>query len=270
MRNRRTRPFLKWAGGKFRVLDRLLPHLQGRKLIEPFVGSGAVFLNVPFDKYLLGDINPDLINLYISIKKERKNFIEFSQSFFVPENNSKEKYLLFREEFNNGADGLQRAALFVYLNRHGFNGLCRYNQSGGFNVPFGQHVKPYFPEIEMLNFIGQAKNATFVCGDFVSLMNRARKGHVVYCDPPYVPLSATSNFTNYATQGFSHDQQAELARRAISLANRGVKVVISNHDNEITRQIYQDAKIESFSVQRNISRDGANRNVAKELLAIFE
>jgi len=270
MSNNRTRPFLKWAGGKFRVLDRLAPHLQGRKLIEPFVGSGAVFLNLPFKRYLLGDINPDLINLYECLKKEQIKFLNYSRTFFIPENNHQDQYLLFRHEFNNGAKDRRRAALFVYLNRHGFNGLCRYNKSGGFNVPFGRHIKPYFPENEMLHFISHAKHAQFVCGDFVSLMNRSRKGDVVYCDPPYVPLSPTASFTSYAAQGFSYDQQVELAYKAKHLSNRGVKVVISNHDNAITRQIYQDANIESFSVRRFISRDVNNRGNAKELLAIYE
>ncbi|MBV1908288.1 MAG: Dam family site-specific DNA-(adenine-N6)-methyltransferase [Kangiellaceae bacterium] len=269
MQNQRTRPFLKWAGGKFRVLDKLVPHLKGVKLIEPFIGSGAVFLNLPFERYLLGDINPDLINLFTQLKKERGNFIKYCHSFFIPENNQQTRYLEFRTEFNSGAKGRRRAALFVYLNRHGFNGLCRYNKSGGFNVPFGRYNKPYFPEKEMLHFLIQAKKAKFVCADFVSLMNRSRRGDVVYCDPPYVPLSPTSSFTSYAAQGFTYDQQVELAYRAQHLANRGVKVVISNHDNAITRSIYEDAEIESFPVRRFISRDGKNRGNAKELLAIY-
>jgi DNA adenine methylase len=270
MTNNRTRPFLKWAGGKFRILDKLVPHLQGKKLIEPFVGSGSVFLNLPFERYLLGDINPDLINLYECLKKEKKQFIKYSQSFFIPQNNLQVQYLLFRTEFNSGVKGRRRAALFLYLNRHGFNGLCRYNRSGGYNVPFGRYEKPYFPEKEMLHFIFASKNATFVCGDFLSLMGRSRKGDLVYCDPPYVPLSPTASFTSYAAQGFTYDEQVELAYRAQQLANRGVKVVISNHDNSITRQIYQDAQIESFPVQRFISRDTKNRGKVQELLAIYE
>ncbi len=266
----RSRPFLKWAGGKFKLLDKLTPHLNGNKLIEPFVGSGAVFLNQNFDRYLLGDINPDLINLYGFLKKERGLFIKYAHSFFTPENNQKEKYLELRQEFNNGLEGRRRAALFVYMNRHGYNGLCRYNLSGGFNVPFGQYAKPYFPEKEMFHFIQHAKNATFVCGDFSSIMNRARKGDVVYCDPPYVPLSPTASFTSYASEGFSYDQQVELAFRAKKLADRGVKVVISNHDNAITRKIYEFAKIESFPVHRSISCNGDNRGMAKELLAVYE
>lgn len=270
MHDKRTRPFLKWAGGKYRVLDKLEPHLQGKKLIEPFVGSGSVFLNLPFERYLVGDVNPDLINLYECLKKERNKFVEFSRSFFIPANNHQSQYLSFRQEFNSGVTGRKRAALFVYLNRHGFNGLCRYNKSGGYNVPFGKYTKPYFPEKEMLHFIQKAKQVQFVCGDFLKLMNRARKGDVVYCDPPYVPLSPTASFTSYAAQGFTYDQQVELAYRAKHLASRGVKVVISNHDNAITRQIYEDAEIESFKVQRFISRDGANRKNVKELLAIYQ
>lgn len=270
MNNNRTRPFLKWAGGKYRVLNRLEPHLKGKKLIEPFVGSGAVFLNLPFERTLVGDINPDLITLYGFLKKEKKRFVTYCQSFFTQENNSQNQYLDFRIEFNHLAQCRRRAALFLYLNRHGFNGLCRYNKSGGFNVPFGRYIKPYFPETEMLNFVEKSKRTKFVCGDFVSLMNRSRRGDVVYCDPPYVPLSPTASFTSYAAQGFSYDQQVELAYRAQHLASRGVKVIISNHDNAITRQIYQDAKIESFSVRRFISRDGSNRANVKELLAIYQ
>ncbi len=270
MQPTRTRPFLKWAGGKYKLIDKLSPHLTGRKLIEPFVGSGAVFLNHQFERYLLGDINPDLINLYQCLKKEKQQFIKYLKTFFKPELNDQTEYLALRQEFNLRAEGRRRAALFVYLNRHGFNGLCRYNKSGGFNVPFGRHTKPYFPEKEMLYFIQRAKNAQFVCGDFVSLMNRSRRGDVVYCDPPYVPLSPTASFTSYAAQGFSYDQQIELAYRAKHLADRGVKVVISNHDNAITRKIYEDAVIESFPVRRFISCDGSNRGNAKELLAIYE
>ncbi len=265
----KSRPFLKWAGGKYRLLDKLFPHMQGNKLIEPFLGSGAVFLNQDFERYLLGDINPDLINLYQYLKKEKKKFIYYVKSFFSPKNNTQKNYIQFRKEFNSGLKGRRRAALFVYLNRHGFNGLCRYNKQGGFNVPFGSYDKVYFPEKEMLHFIEKSKKATFVCGDFVSVMNRSRKGNLVYCDPPYVPISPTASFTNYATQGFSYDQQVELAYRAQHLANRGVKVIISNHDNGITREIYKGAEIESFWVRRFISCDGQNRHKVKELLAIY-
>ncbi len=262
-----SRSFLKWAGGKFRLIEKLTPHLQGRKLIEPFVGSGAVFLNIQFERYLLGDINPDLIELYQILKQEKQSFISYTKTLFCNDNNNQETFLAYRKEFNQGATGKRRAALFIYLNRHGFNGLCRYNQSGQFNVPFGKYKKIYFPEKEFNYFLTRIKKAQFVCGDFVAVMNRSRKGDVVYCDPPYVPLSPTASFSSYAAQGFSYDQQVELAFKAKHLANRGVKVVISNHDNEITRKIYEDASIESFPVRRSISCDGKKRGDAKELMS---
>lgn len=270
MQQARVRPFLKWVGGKYRVLELLYPHLKGRKLIEPFVGAGSVFLNLNFKRYLLGDINSDLINLYQCLQKDKIQFIDYLRPFFQSKSNNRYFFLEARQEFNSGLTGRRRAAIFVYLNRHGFNGLCRYNKSGGFNVPFGQYSQPYFPEKEMLHFIQHAKNATFVCDDFVSLMNRSRRGDVVYCDPPYVPMSSTANFTKYSIDGFTEEQQLLLATRARKLADRGVKVIISNHDNEVTRELYSGATIQTFLVQRNISRDGSNRGQAKELLAIFE
>jgi len=270
MHDTKVRPFLKWAGGKYKLLDRLAPHLKGRKLIEPFVGGGSVFLNLDFERYLLGDINPDLINLYQCLKRERGQFISYAGKLFTKETNQKETFSALRDEFNQGAQGRRRAALFVYLNRHGYNGLCRYNKSGKFNVPFGRYSKPLFPEAAMLNFIKRARLADFVCADFRQIMNRARKGDVVYCDPPYVPLSASANFTAYAASAFGQQQQWELADRARHLASRGVKVVISNHDNPLTREIYQGASIQAFPVQRLISRDAGNRGKAKELMAIFE
>jgi len=269
MNDNRVRPFLKWAGSKYRILNKLAPHLVGKRLIEPFVGSGAVFLNLSFDKYLLGDINPDLVNVFEYVKKDKHQFIREVENLFTIENNYKENYLKLREEFNSGITGKRRAAVFMYLNRHCFNGLCRYNQSGGFNVPFGRYKSPSIPNDSVQRFIDIAESTEFVCDDFQAVMGRAKIGDVVYCDPPYVPLSDTAFFTTYAAGGFTHQDQMKLAEKAKQLANKGIRVVISNHDTDVTRELYSGAKIESFLVQRMISRDVANRKQAKELLAIF-
>lgn len=269
MSNSPSRAFLKWAGGKFKLLHRLEPHLQGHKLIEPFVGGGAVFLNQRFGHYWLADVNPDLIELFKTVQQEGETFIGYAQSFFTTQNNEKASYLKLRDEFNQGVTGRRRAAIFLYLNRHGFNGLCRYNRSGGFNVPFGSYRAPYFPDKEMLQFHLRSQQAEFACESFEVSMNRAKHGDLVYCDPPYVPLSPSSKFTDYAQNGFGSHQQEELALRAEQLASRGVKVVISNHDTPLTRELYHGAEIESFPVQRYISSNGSNRGLAKELLAIY-
>jgi len=270
--NKKTanRPFLKWAGGKFRLIDRinkLLP--SGNRLIEPFIGSGAVFLNTDYEHYLLGDINPDLINLYNYLKQEGQGFIDYAENWFCEKENTKTAYYQWRSQFNQSTDTREKSALFLYLNRHGYNGLCRYNSSGELNVPFGRYKKPYFPADEMLNFAEKAKRATFVCCGFDELMSRARKNNVVYCDPPYVPLSDSANFTNYAKEGFGLDNQMQLAAKAHKLSSRGVTVLISNHENALTKELYQEALITKFPVKRMISCKGNSRKDVIELLALY-
>lgn len=261
---------MKWAGGKFRLVDRVKQQLpEGNKLIEPFLGSGALFLNTDYDSYLLGDINQDLINLYKQLKRRPKSFIRFCSHWFKSSENNEMAYYHWRDTFNQSTDPQLRSALFVYINRHGYNGLCRYNSQGRINVPFGRYKKPYFPELEMLAFAEKAKKATFVCADYNQIMNRARRGNVVYCDPPYVPLTDSANFTSYSQQSFKLDDQLQLAVRARQLAKRGVPVVISNHLNGFTRELYEHARIETFEVQRFISCRADKRNSVEELLATY-
>ncbi len=264
------RPFLKWAGNKVQIVEQIQAALpSGARLIEPFVGSGAVFVNTDFARYLLADVNPDLIALYQILQREGLHFIRECRAWFTPENNTAEAFYRLRAEFNATADARRKAALFLYLNRHCYNGLCRYNAKGGFNTPFGRYAKPYFPQAEMEHFYRQAQRAEFVCADFVQTMARAQAGDVVYCDPPYVPLSDTANFTSYSAQQFGLDEQRALARMTETLAARGVPVLISNHDTAFTRREYAQAEIIAFDVRRTISCNGAKRGKAQELLAVF-
>jgi DNA adenine methylase len=265
------RPFLKWPGGKYRLVNRihnLLP--KGKQLIEPFVGGGAVFLNTAFEQYLLNDANRDLISLYQTLQEEGRHFIEVCRSFFIKKYNTEKHYYKFRAQFNASRDSALRSALFLYLNRHGYNGLCRYNMGKGeFNVPFGSYIKPYFPEKEMFHFYEVAKRAVFVCEDFTKTLKRAKKGSVIYCDPPYVPLTATANFTRYQSQGFSLEEQRVLATSAQKCAKKGIPVLLSNHSNDFTRDIYAEARIEEFDVRRLISCKPAFRQPVLELLALY-
>ncbi len=267
-----TRPFLKWPGGKYRLLGHIQKALgPGQKLIEPFVGSAAVFLNTQFSRYLLADTNADLIALYANLRDGGEDFIEAAASLFTPYNNQASRYYALRSEFNNGAVAERRSALFLYLNRHGYNGLCRYNSRGEFNTPFGQMARPYFPRKEMLSFLSRARHARFRHQSFQQTMLSARRGDIVYCDPPYVPLSKTASFTDYHTDGFSWQQQEMLAETAARLAARGVRVVISNHDTPAIRSLYHDhgARLKRLKVRRSISCNGARRMLVGEILAIF-
>ncbi len=265
------RPFLKWAGNKYRLLDKIKPLLPpGKRLVEPFLGSGAVFVNTEYPAYLLGELSVDLVNLYHYVSTEGPKFSRYAKKHFVPENNVKQAYLDLRTEFNQTTRQRQRAALFLYLLRHGFNGLCRFNGSGKFNVPFGALDKPYFPEQELQYFHDKAQLATFVQQDFTKTLAAAKAGDVIYCDPPYVPLSKTASFTCYSGKVFSEDDQLTLADMAIDLAKRGITVIISNHDTEFTREAYRTAKLIQFEAPRFISSKTQARRPAKELLAVFK
>ena len=241
----------------------------GKRLIEPFVGSGAVFLNCHYSHTIIGDSNPDLINLYQHLIKEQKTFVRYCQKLFSSANNSEEYYYQARKEFNTTGRLRRKAALFVYLNRHCYNGLCRYNSRGEFNTPFGRYKKPYFPEQEMLAFCQRAQSVQLINANFDETMRLAKRGDVIYCDPPYAPLTDTAYFTDYHVGGFNWDDQILLAETAIELSKKNIRVVISNHDTKEIRKLYKGSKISRFDVQRNISCKGSSRKKVGELLAVF-
>ena len=266
----KCRAFLKWAGGKYNLVEAINRHLpDASTLIEPFVGAGSVFLNTDYPAYQLNDINADLINLYQLLQTEHQRFIADARSLFVASTNQRDSYTSLRQQFNDSADKYERALLFLYLNRHGYNGLCRYNLSGKFNVPFGSYKKPYFPETELHFFAEKAQRAIFSCTSYQQVMQNATENSVVYCDPPYVPLSKTASFTSYARQGFDLDDQAQLANLAEQAQQRGITVVISNHDTTWTRKIYQLAQLHSIQVGRSISQKGSGRGKVAELFAVY-
>ncbi|HAU4328217.1 adenine-specific DNA-methyltransferase [Citrobacter freundii] len=268
---KKNRAFLKWAGGKYPLLDDIKRHLpQGECLVEPFVGAGSVFLNTDFSRYILADINSDLISLYNIVKARTDEYVQASRELFVPETNQAEVYYQYREEFNACQDPFRRAVLFLYLNRFGYNGLCRYNLRGEFNVPFGRYKKPYFPEAELYHFAEKAQNAEFHCLSYEECMDRADVNSVVYCDPPYAPLSATANFTAYHTNSFSPKEQARLAEMAEKLVSKRIPVLISNHDTPDTREWYKAAKHFQVKVRRSISSNGGTRKKVNELLALYK
>ncbi len=270
----KQRAFLKWAGGKYRLTDEIYRHLPKKAcLVEPFVGAGSVFLNTRFERYLLADINPDLINLFNIIKQDVETYIQHTKTLFEQEQaNTAVFYYERRKEFNQSTDVFRRAVLFLYLNRFGFNGLCRYNKKNEYNVPFGEYKTHYFPEKELRFFAEKAQHATFICADFHQTFRYLTDNpddYVVYCDPPYAPLEQESNFTAYAGGGFSLEQQIALAEYARKAQQANIPVLISNHDTDFTRKIYHGADIKHFKVQRQISQSIHSRVKVSELFALF-
>jgi DNA adenine methylase len=266
----KTRSFLKWAGGKYNCLNEIISALpSGSRLIEPFAGSGVIFMNALFSSYILGESNRDLINIFTHLQNEGDSFIERCQYYFQPKFNCNEQFYELRTQFNTIKKSPRKSALFLYLNRHGFNGLCRYNSKGIFNVPFGRYATPYFPVNEMRQFASKSPLAQFIHDDFRNTFKLAQPGDVIYCDPPYVPITPTNSFA-YTKQKFEEKDQIELAELAIKTAAKGIPVIISNHDTEFTRHHYQKAKIRSFPVSRFISCQTSMRQPVMELIAVFK
>ena len=257
-----AKPFLKWAGGKYRIADLILAKLPpGKRFVEPFAGSAAIYLNTPCKTALVSDSNRDLIALYRCIQTDGLPFIDYCRSFFSEENNRKERFYELRERFNSSNESRERAALLLYLNRYAYNGLVRYNARGEFNVPFGAYKRPYFPFAELSAFHARTRetDTRFIAEDFRKVFSGLTPGDVVYCDPPYVPLSATANFTAYEGTPFGFEDQKALAALARVAAGRSIPVLISNHDTAITRALYSGAEVTYFDVQRLISCKGGKR-----------
>ncbi len=265
-----VRPPLKWAGSKYRTLNEIVKRLpKGNRLIEPFAGSAAVALNTDYPEYLLNDLNKDLINVYKSVQNNVDEFIEISKKLFSDNKNKENTFYLLRDIFNQTSDNILKASIFLYINKHGYNGLCRYNASGGLNVPFGRYASPYFPDKELRKFSAKLAFAKFTSVDFGIIFNKAKSGDVFYCDPPYVPLTNTSNFTAYSAGGFGLKQQEKLAELAFQLSQKGIPVIISNHYTPLTKSLYKAARKYKIDVRRLISCDGKNRNIAKEVIAVY-
>lgn len=274
--NANNRPFLKWPGRKYVISSNIIKHFpigdNIDTLVEPFLGSGAIYLNTNYKNYYLSDNNPDLINLYMYLINEGEKFIKYCSKLFIDENNNSQKYYELRDIFNNTKSLRKKSAVFLYLNRHGYNGLCRYNSKGGYNVPFGSYTKVKLPAQEMQLFFEKSMsvNLTLKCSDFTECLGNVTSNSIVYCDPPYVPISASSSFTMYNKHNFNYSNQQQLVDMIKQLKENGVSSCISNHDLDITRKLYKDSRIVSFKVKRLISCKSQQRKYVKELLAIYD
>ncbi|EEB0030984.1 Dam family site-specific DNA-(adenine-N6)-methyltransferase [Salmonella enterica subsp. enterica serovar Muenchen] len=265
------RPFLKWAGGKYSLLpelDRLIP--AGKRLIEPFVGGGSVFLNSDkHERFLLADINADLINLYQMLAVVPDSVIAEAMKAFRHLNDV-ENYTVIREAFNaQKLNATERAAAFLYLNRHCFNGLMRYNLDGFFNVGWGKYKAPYFPEKELMAFRKKSSACVFMNAGFERTLRLAGDGDVIYCDPPYEPMPGTAGFTSYASGGFSWDSQVALAESCVAAHQRGAKVFISNSTAPRVIELYEQHgfTLHRVNARRSISSKGSTRETANDIVA---
>ncbi|HCM9692527.1 TPA: DNA adenine methylase [Enterobacter asburiae] len=258
---------LKWAGNKTAIMSELKKHLpDGHRLVEPFAGSCAVMMATDYPHYLVADINADLINLYKKAAYHPEELIQVAWVLFS-EDNSAEKYYENRLRFNEDTSltTLERAALFLYFNRHCYRGLCRYNQRGKFNVPYGNYKNPYFPHAEILTFAEKAVRATFICASYDETLAMLTAGDVVYCDPPY-----DGTFSDYHTAGFSDDDQYDLASILVRRSSEGHPIVVSNSDTRLIRSFYRNFTLHRISTKRSIGVAAGEGKSAGELIAVLK
>lgn len=273
MIDKKISPAIKWAGGKTQLLNIITENLPDsyNNYYEPFIGGGAVLLSVKPEKALINDINEQLINLYIQIRDSVDDVLnKINNLDSVP--CTKEFYYSIREQYNqkilSGEKDAQAAALMIWLNKHCFNGLYRVNSKGLFNVPFNNRVKGKSVDESNIraisDYLNQAK-VNITCMDFEEACTTVSAGDFVYFDSPYVPESETAYFTDYAKGGFSLEDHKRLSKLFKCLDEKGAKIMLSNNDVPLVRELYEGYKIQSFAVKRMINRN-ANKRTGKEVL----
>lgn len=260
-------PFVKWAGGKKQLLDRLCERIPENcnRYYEPFIGGGAVLFGFQPERAVINDTNTQLINVYRQLKNDAGAVTE-ALRILDAEPCSADIYLekrrIYNEKIKMQKNDAECAALMIWINKHCFNGLYRVNSKGLFNVPYNNKVTgASFDERNLINIGKYLQNADvdIRSGDFEAACEGVQKGDFVYFDSPYVPVSDTANFTDYTKDGFSCDDHVRLANLAQKLTEKGVKVMLSNHDVPMVHELYWGFRIESIDVKRSINRDASKR-----------
>lgn len=266
---------LKWVGGKQSILTNILPYIGSpNTFVEPFIGSATVSLNVKADRYIINDMNYDLINLYNHLLENGQKIEEICIPLFS--NMDSDKYYELRSTFNSSkCDSIERAALFLVLNKFGFNGVCRYNNKGEFNVPYSKRPCANFPKQEIEYFIKHFSGSKCELGhgDFTNslLYDNLKDGDLVYFDPPYLPSDEfDSNFTKYTKEDFSLTQHQQIVDICKSLNEKGVTCLVSNHKTKLTEELYKDADEQIvIPKKRLLAAKKESRMKINEILAVY-
>jgi DNA adenine methylase len=262
-------PFLKWAGGKGRLLPQFAPHFptECATYYEPFCGGGAVFFDRAPQRAVLADINPELVNVYACVRDNVEDVIALLSDHAGRHNH--DHYYAIRDRQPGTMTPVERAARLIYLNHTCFNGLYRENANGGFNVPLGRYTKPAICDAPNLRAASFAlRTATILHAPFWEVLTLPQSGDLVYLDPPYHPLNATSHFTSYSRHPFGTAEQMRLRDAFADLARRGVRAMLSNSDTPFTRDLYRDFRIITITAARNINSRADRRGKITEILVL--
>ena len=261
------KPIIKWVGGKagnWQAIKEMLPPTYNR-YYEPFLGGGAVLLELNPKEAYVNDINSKLINMYIQIREDVEGVIEqlaFLDNMHETIADPKKYYQDVRFIFNKvKMKSVEQAARFIYLNKHCFNGLYRENSKGEFNVPFNGKLTGGSFDAEHLREVSkQIHDVMFMNGDFEDCVYYADKEDFIFMDPPY-----DNSFTDYTAAGFERDQQVRVANMFKKLSDKGCYCMLTNHDTPLIRDLYKDYNIKVIDVRRSINRNGNDRK-GKEVI----
>jgi len=266
-------PIVKWAGGKTKLLPRLMAHVPARygRYFEPFMGGAALFFALEPRAASIGDVNPALVTLYRAVASELGEVIRVALGHKALHADTAYYYDVRRRwnvpALRGAMSPAEVAGTFIYLNKTCFNGLWRENKNGGFNVPRGSYVDPAVINEDELRAAGVAlAKARITCGSFQETTADAESGDFAYFDPPYDPLSETSSFTSYAATPFGKKEQRVLAEHARALDARGVFVMLSNNDTPLIRDLYEGFMIETAPCGRSINSKADGRGKIDEVI----
>ena len=268
------KPFVKWAGGKRQIIDKLKEYApdEFNTYFEPFIGGGALLFELSPKKAVINDYNSELMNVYACIKDEIKFNKMCNELNYYETKHSEEFYYEIRNKdrdkakFNRMAD-YKRAARTIYLNKACFNGLYRVNSKNEFNVPFNKKTKVNTYDGQNLGIIHSYLNfsdITLLNTDFEESVKDAKKGDFIYFDPPYD--SDTDTFTSYTEDGFGKEEQVRLAKVFKELSDKGCYVMLSNHNTKLVNELYKDFNIHVIEAKRNINANGKKRGKVEEVI----
>lgn len=265
MKDKKIAPFVKWAGGKRQLIEKIMDKIPSEynTFYEPFIGGGALFFSLKPYNSKINDINEALINTYRTIRDNPDEFINVIDEF--DQRNvelGKEYYYQIRERFNekilkNEFD-IEMASLFVFLNKHCFNGLYRVNSKGMFNVPYNNSISKSYSKENILSVSAYLKDVEITVGDFEKAVSEAGERDFVFFDSPYAPLNVTS-FKSYTKEGFDKESHERLARLFDELTKKGCYCILTNHNTEFINQLYENYSKEVVTVRRFINSDSSNR-----------
>lgn len=268
-----VQPFVKWVGGKRQLLTEIESAMPPKKsystYYEPFVGGGAVLFHNQPKKAVINDYNADLINAYEVIKNNVSELIDSLKKHENTEDYFYKQRELDRQPDFNLLTEVEKASRLIYLNKTCFNGLYRVNSQGFFNTPYGRYKNPNIVNehvLMALNAYFNENNIIFRSGDFEDAVKNIRKGAFVYFDPPYAPISTTSNYTGYTLAGFNEADQIRLKKLCDKLNKQGVKWLLSNSKVDFITELYKDYDIQVVNAKRSVNSVASKRGEVEEVL----